>query len=264
MTLKEALLHWAALRAPVVKPSTRVYHSELIAYILRLWPDQCDAPAGTISELDVGAFLPRIADLSSSRYNGIVTLLKAVIPSARVLRRRRLQVKERPLLSQLEFGRLLEELDRRPRSHAGLVVRFLAHTGLRINEARQLTWADVQGDYFLVPARVTKNDRVRVIPFVNGVRETLEALRRVADGELILPQAAAKRSLATACRLAGLPRLTHHDFRHLFTTRCIESEVDVGTVARWRGDRDGGAMLLKWYFHLLDPHSRRMAAKVKL
>ncbi|HMP84452.1 MAG TPA: site-specific integrase [Verrucomicrobiota bacterium] len=217
-----------------------------------------------ISELDVGAFIPRISDLSSSRYNGIVTMLKATIPTARVLRRRRIQVKERALLSQLEFARLLDALDKRPRSHAGLVIRFLAHTGLRINEARQLKWSDVQADYFLVPASVTKNARVRVIPFVNGIRETLEGLRRVGDGEHILPQSAAKRSLATACKLAGLPRLTHHDFRHLFTTRCIESEVDVGTVARWRGDRDGGAMLLKWYFHLLDPHSRRMAAKVKV
>ncbi|HTV40435.1 MAG TPA: tyrosine-type recombinase/integrase [Candidatus Sulfotelmatobacter sp.] len=57
-----------------------------------------------------------------------------------------------------------------------------------------------------------------------------------------IPQAECKRSLRTACELAGLHRLTHHDFRHLFTTRCIESGVDIPTVARWRGDKDGGAM----------------------
>ncbi|MGH7939722.1 MAG: site-specific integrase [Limisphaerales bacterium] len=176
-----------------------------------------------------------------------------------------MRLKERPLVNQAEFSRLLEELDGRPRSHAGLIVRFLAHTGLRINEARQVRWEHVREDFFLLPGNVTKNDRARVIPFLNGIRETLKALQRVAgDQDLVIPQTECKRSLRTACRLTGLHRLTHHDFRHLFTTRCIESGVDIPTVARWRGDTDGGAMLVKTYFHLLDDHSRRMAERVKI
>jgi hypothetical protein len=37
----------------------------------------------------------------------------------------------------------------------------------------------------------------------------------------------------------GLSKLTHHDLRHLFATRCIESGVDIPTVARWRYARMG-------------------------
>jgi hypothetical protein len=40
--------------------------------------------------------------------------------------------------------------------------------------------------------------------------------------------------------------------------------VDLPTVARWRGDSDGGALLSKRYFHLLDAHSRAMAQRVQL
>jgi site-specific recombinase XerD len=32
-----------------------------------------------------------------------------------------------------------------------------------------------------------------------------------------------------------MARITHHDLRHLFAMRCIESGVDVPTVSRWLG-----------------------------
>ncbi|HEX3626704.1 MAG TPA: site-specific integrase [Verrucomicrobiae bacterium] len=237
----------------------------MIDCIGRKWPEKFREDVDQISIQDLGDFIGRIASLSDSRFNGIVTMFRATVPAAKKIRRRRLRLKERPLVNQAEFSKLLQELDGRPRSHAGLIVRFLAHTGLRINEARQVRWEHVQKDFFLLPGSVTKNDHTRVIPFVNGIRKILEALRQVAgDRTAVIPQAECKRSLRTACKLAGLHRLTHHDFRHLFTTRCIESGVDIPTVARWRGDKDGGAMLVKNYFHLLDEHSRRMAERVRI
>lgn len=38
-------------------------------------------------------------------------------------------------------------------------------------------------------------------------------------------------------------RITHHDLRHLSATTCIESGVDVPTVARWLGHRDGKSFM---------------------
>jgi integrase len=223
-----------------------------------------DVSAQTITPAQVTEFAQCVAHYCPSRWNAILSALQFITPAARSLKRRPLRSKERPLLSQLQFTRLLEELDKRPKSHAGLVIRFLAHTGLRINEARQLRWCDVQENCLLVPGAVQKNGRPRVIPFVNGISETLERMRRIAHGPQILPQAACKRSLHSACKAAGLPLLSHHDFRHLFATRCIQSGVDVPTVARWLGHQDGGALLSKTYFHLIDEHSRRMAEKVKI
>jgi integrase len=57
-------------------------------------------------------------------------------------------------------------------------------------------------------------------------------------------------------------RITHHDLRHLFATRCIEAGVDIPTVSRWLGHQDGGALCMKTYGHLRDEHSKTEALKV--
>jgi len=41
--------------------------------------------------------------------------------------------------------------------------------------------------------------------------------------------------------------ITHHDLRHLFATRCIETGVDIPTVSRWLGHKDGGGLAMKVY-----------------
>lgn len=264
MILTTSLHQWAAVQGIGKKDRTRDYHRETINYLLAHWPGDPTADTATITEDVVTEFIIRVGHLSASRFNALISVLRATVPAARKFKRRPVRLKERPLLSQLEFSRLLEELDKRPRSQAGLVIRFLAHTGLRINEARQLRWCDVLADRIIVPGGISKNGKARTIPFVNGIRDTLDRLRGIGDGVHLLPQAEAKRSLKTACALAGVPPLTHHDFRHLFATRCIQSRVDLPTVARWLGHRDGGALLAKTYYHLADEHSLAMAARVEL
>ena len=71
-----------------------------------------------------------------------------------------------------------------------------------------------------------------------------------------------KKSITTACLKLGISRFTHHDLRHMFATRCIESGVDIPTVSRWLGHKDGGALAMKVYGHLRDLHSTNMAKKV--
>jgi len=260
-----ALWQWEQLSNIGKKPRTRKYHAEIHALILRLWPGNLHTAVDQVTGQEVTTFILRIGRFSASRFNGILCALKATVPAARLLKRRPVRLKDRALLSRAEFDRLLVELDGRPQSHAGLVIRLLAHTGLRINEARQLRWSDVGENFILAPGSITKNGRPRSIPFVDGLAETLQGLRRVAgDREQVIPQGECKRSLHVACRLAGLPRLSHHDFRHLFATRCIQSGVDMPTVARWLGHSDGGALLAKTYYHLADTHSQVMAAKVQI
>jgi integrase len=70
-------------------------------------------------------------------------------------------------------------------------------------------------------------------------------------------------ALARACSVVGISRITHHDLRHLFATRCLESGVDIPTVARWLGHKDGGALAMKVYGHLRNQHSQEMAQKVR-
>ena len=72
----------------------------------------------------------------------------------------------------------------------------------------------------------------------------------------------AQKAIDSATRKLGIPRITHHDLRHLFATICIESGVDIPTVSRWLGHKDGGALAMKTYGHLRREHSVAQALKV--
>jgi integrase len=72
----------------------------------------------------------------------------------------------------------------------------------------------------------------------------------------------AQKSIDSAARKAGIPRLTHHDLRHLFATTLIEHGIDTPTVARLMGHKDGGALAMRTYGHLRDEHAQRVMAQV--
>ena len=260
---------WLSTAVIGKRPATVKYYGEIARTFLDHWPtaphaenDAGRSPTDPSAETVV-VFLQSIAHFSAPRFNALVSLLKYVFPGVNA-RRQRVRPQNFFVPDQLQFAALLRELDRQQRGHAALVVRFLALTGLRIGEARRLTWADVQPDCILLPGTVTKNGRPRAIPLIGEVREVLDRLWACSSGDKLLPQFTARKGLESACRRAGLPPLSHHSMRRLFATRCIESGVDLPTAARWLGHSDGGALLGKTYFHLLDGHSREMAGKVRI
>ena len=263
-TVGEALCQWLAIHSVGRKPRSQEFNREIHGVVIEQWPGPLNASPASVTPQLVTTFAARVQRYCPSRWNAMVSAVRFLTPVGKVLKFRPLKSKERPLYTQEQFTKLLAEVDTRPRSHAGLVVRFLSRTGLRINEARQLLLSDVLTDRFLLRGSTTKNGKPRVVPFIDDVALIVERLKAIGDGERVLPQASCKRALATACERAGLPRLTHHDIRHLFTTRCIECGVDLPTIARWLGWADDGVELFRRYFHLLDEHSRRMAARVRI
>jgi len=72
----------------------------------------------------------------------------------------------------------------------------------------------------------------------------------------------AQKSLDRAAKKVSADRITHHDLRHLFATRCIESGVDIPTDSRWLGHKDGGALAMKTYGHSRREHSIAQAQRV--
>ncbi len=72
----------------------------------------------------------------------------------------------------------------------------------------------------------------------------------------------AQNAINSAAGKLDIPRITHHDLRHLFATICIESGVDIPTVSRWLGHKDGGALAMKTYGHLRREHSIAQAQRV--
>jgi integrase len=132
-----------------------------------------------------------------------------------------------------------------------------------------VTWKDIdwQRKEIIVrgsPDTGTKNSEIRRVPIIADMEQLLIRLQDESPSDAtILKVIRCNEALKRACEELGIPRLTHHDFRHLFATRCIESGVDIPTVSRWLGHKDGGALAMKTYGHLRNEQSQQMAQKVK-
>jgi integrase len=139
-------------------------------------------------------------------------------------------------------------------------------SGVRINEARHVTWADVNFAKGQMQIRITKNGKARWVPFNQSLRGLLEQLRAARTDETpekpIMRFFERQKSIDRAAKLAGVKPITHHDLRHLFATRCIENDLDISTVSRWLGHQDGGALCMSTFGHLSDEHSANKAKEV--
>jgi len=136
-------------------------------------------------------------------------------------------------------------------------------------------WDDDRGGYLIVHGTKTAKSRDRTVPVNPSLRALLTLIRkrRKAEAALlgaplpkptdpILKVKEAQNTLTRACKALKLPRMTHHDFRHLFATRCLESGVDPKTLAEWLGHADGGMLVLRTYGHVRQEHAAAVAAKV--
>jgi len=136
-------------------------------------------------------------------------------------------------------------------------------------EATSIRWSDVNFARQCVNVtggeEGTKNRERRNLPMTNSLRlllERLQAENSPQPQDFVSQIDNAKNALERACRKLEFPRFTHHDFRHFFATTCIESGVDIPTVSRWLGHKDGGALAMKVYGHLREEHSFSMVKRV--
>ena len=173
------------------------------------------------------------------------------------------------LPSSEQFKQIVEVLrsgDSTTAQAQGDLVEFLAYSGLRIDEARQVTWDDidfVKGQIYVKPS---KSDHDRYVPMLSAMRDLLQRMQAVPRfsrsterqaGNFVLASTEVYDELTAACVRVGAPHVSHHDLRHLFATKCIESNIDIPTVSRWLGHVDGGVLAMRVYGHLRQEHSRR-------
>jgi integrase len=196
---------------------------------------------------------------------------------AKEIKRRKVVQKPMVLPTREQFRKLVAAIrendgrqDSQEKAKPGAdLVELLAYSGCRIAEAYALKWADVDFEKNTLAvtggAGGTKNYECRTVPMTDALRALLLRLRderSPAPSDAISQIDSAKRCLATACRRLGYPHFTHHDFRHFFATTCIESGVDIPTVSRWLGHKDGGALAMRVYGHLRQEHSFSMVKRV--
>lgn len=194
------------------------------------------------------------------------------------IERRRVVHQQMQIPTREQFRKLVETIrisdgrkDNQAKArHGANLVELLAYSGCRLSEATALRWRDVDFDKNTLTITGgeggTKNHESRVIPMTQALVSLLGTLygldNPASDDEPISKTANAKKCLATACRRLSYTQFTHHDFRHFFATSCIESGVDIPTVSRWLGHKDGGALAMRVYGHLRNEHSVEAAKRV--
>jgi integrase len=263
------------------KPRTKLYKQEVLTALKKSWPELFCKDIARISQKDCNEWAARYGkDYSATRYNGALGIVRRVFEiaiehgyrvdnPAKFVDRRRVKPKELHLPSQAQFQEMAVHIET---SGAGQskdcanLFRFLAFSGLRIDEARHVLWSDVDFEKGQLHVRITKNSKARWVPLNGSLRQLLEKMRaeqsKESPDKSVMQVFECQKSIDRAAKLVEVQRITHHDLRHLFATRCIEAGVDIPTVSRWLGHQDGGALCMKTYGHLRDEHSQREALKV--
>jgi integrase len=288
MTFREALkTHQQNLADDgTIKATTRHYWNQIFVALLKSWSGLGDREIRRVTRTDCKEWARAFRKVASpTRYNNTLAGLRHVFEVAKEagiiyrnpaekLERLKVRTKELTLPSSDQFLQLVDVVE-----HAGAwcsrdcadFLRGLAFSGCRKGEAGQITWRDVDFDAGEIvvrgdPETATKNWTVRRVPLIPDARALFERMRSErADEPLdatVFRVAECQKALDRGCKKVGTDRITHHDLRHLFATRCIESGVDIPTVSRWLGHKDGGALAMKTYGHLRREHSIAQAQRV--
>jgi integrase len=254
--------------AQALKPAALAYYEQRAKALLKSWPELAKVELHKITQRDCVAWGNRMRkEMSPSAFNHTLGLLRNAIdfgikigarydnPAQEVMRESEVS-KPLELPSSDQFAQFVQEIEGNGSGklrHCANLVRFLAFGGFRIAEAANITWSDCDFEKNQItvrghPETGLKNRRpgeIRIVPMLPEMKELLERLRAERPEEdpteSVMKVRECQKSMDRAAQQVGMKRITHHDLKHLFATRCIEEGVDIPTMSRWIGHRDGPA-----------------------
>ena len=271
-----------------LKPGTKNYYEEMLVMLGKTWPglEEMDMAKGTVEQ--VKEWAARVSKtFSPTRFNNALSALRQLFTVAMEsgqrhtnpamgVKRMRQRAKKLALPTKEKFAEFIKEMREgggRFSNDCGDFVEGLAVTGLRKGEAAMVELKDLDFKKDIITVRGdeetgTKIWEVRRVPMIPQAKELFLRMTEESKDE---PKTAklfkvneAQKAIDRAADAVGMERITHHDLRHFFATICIESGVDIPTVSRWLGHKDGGALAMRVYGHLRDEHSSEQAKKVSL
>jgi integrase len=234
-------------------------------------------PLGDIRPSQLESWLSKQGSrLSASHYNSYVTTLRDIFalavrdryladdPTAELKYRKR----EQPIRltpSFAEFTAIVADIRNQPfnghdAEQSGDFVEFCGLAGLGQAEVAAIKRCDVDLEAGRIIIYRHKTDTGFAIPIYPQLRPLIEKLckgRKPNDRLFSIQQA--RFAIENACQRLELPPYTHRSLRRMFITRCLELGIDVQTISRWQGHRDGGKLILDTYGFVSQVHSQRMA-----
>jgi integrase len=230
---------------PYVKVRKRSWKTDEGFYRLRLKDEFGDYRINQITRQHIQTFHTRMSDegLAAATSNHYLKLLKHSLnlaidwdmletnPASRIpLFHEDNQVEN--LLSDEQLERLLTVLKTDDNRMVCMIAMFLLSTGVRLNEALQAKWTQVdqKNRVWRIPASNSKSKRTRAVPLNDSALDVLNQLTTKGGFENIfinfqtgLPYTTITKVWARLRNKAGLNSLRIHDLRHQYASFLVNS-----------------------------------------
>lgn len=230
----------------VMTPRTFITRHRLV--VRQLAPAFGPRPMDAITSAEIQRFLDRLEDVTGATRNRYLTALSTLFRFAmdldlvernpcRRVRRCRETLFPMTLLDTADQDRLLDLLEEPLRTFFLL----LLDTGLRLGEALELEWTEVDLVARTLYVRHSKAKRPRVVGVSRRLCTALATMRHQAHGgePLVFPTACSTHyyvvhawrvAFKAAAARIGRPRLRIHDLRHTHAVNLVRRCVDLPTV----------------------------------
>lgn len=278
-TIREALaiLRTELVDRPDIEEKTKSYGKDMIRILTETLP--VDSHGRTWSRHEAAMWWSKVGKkYSASVSNKLLSAAKRLAaimiahgvrhddPTSE-LKRMRGKTAHRKMPSRADMDAIISHIRNQKKRlclESSRMVAFMAFSGARHGEAKAFTTEQIQGDRIVLGSDGnTKGKNFRMVPINGPLRALLEEMTNEIDDGPLFTIGSPRRALGTACASLDLPKMRIHDLRHFFATWAIESGVDIPTVAKWLGHKDGGALAMKTYGHVRDDHSLEAVKKMR-
>ena len=166
------------------------------------------------------------------------------------------------VLSKEEINKMVESTNNIKHK---LVVMFLYYAGLRLDEARNLKWQDIDFDREIIHLKTAKGDKERIVFLHKKLTDMLKIYGINKEGPIFVSQRDEKYNKRTiqqivksASKKVGIKKnVTPHTLRHSFATHLLEGGADIRYIQQLLGHKD--LKTTQIYTHVANKDIKRLA-----
>lgn len=145
------------------------------------------------------------------------------------------------------------------------VLSLLYYAGLRLSEARNLRWEDVDFERGLIHVKNAKGGKERIVFLHEKLKKSLEKLGIKNKGFILLSdkgnrydERTIQQIVRTAARRANVnKKTTPHTLRHTFATHLLEAGTDIRYIQHLLGHKD--LKTTQIYTHVANKDIKKLA-----
>lgn len=147
------------------------------------------------------------------------------------------------VLSKEEINRVIQSTNNMKHK---LILMFLYYAGLRLDEARNIKWQDINFDRETIHLKTAKGDKERVVFLHKKLTDALKMYGISQEGSIFVSQRDElynKRTIQQVVKYSSkkagiMKKVTPHTLRHSFATHLLEAGADIRYIQQLLGHKD--------------------------